>query len=108
MTVLGAAGSGKSRLIRELVGAIASEATILLGRCLPYGEGITFWPILEMIREAAGIGDDESAAAAREKIAALAHGDEQGAIKARVADLLGLEGQGAGAIQVTASQRELC
>jgi class 3 adenylate cyclase/tetratricopeptide (TPR) repeat protein len=101
VTVLGAAGSGKSRLIRELVGAIASEATILRGRCLPYGEGITFWPILEMIREAAGIGDDESAAGAREKIAALAHGDEQGAIKARVADLLGLEGQGAGAIQET-------
>ena len=101
VTVLGVAGSGKSRLIRELVGSIASEATVLRGRCLPYGEGITFWPILEMIREAAGIGDDESAVAAREKIAALTHGDEQEAINARVADLLGLEGQGAGAIQET-------
>jgi class 3 adenylate cyclase/tetratricopeptide (TPR) repeat protein len=101
VTVLGAAGAGKSRLVRELVASIAPEATVLRGRCLPYGEGITFWPILEMIREAAGIGDDESAAGAREKIRALANGQEQETIIARVADLLGLEGQGAGAIQET-------
>jgi class 3 adenylate cyclase len=102
VTVLGAAGAGKSRLVRELVAAVETEATVLRGRCLPYGEGITFWPIVEMIRDAAGIGDDESAAAARDKIAALVDGQEdQEAVGPRLADLLGLEGQAAGAIQET-------
>jgi class 3 adenylate cyclase len=102
VTILGAAGSGKSRLVRELIASVEAEATVVRGRCLPYGEGITFWPILEMIREAAGIGDEDSAAAAREKIAALVSGEEnREAIGARLGDLLGFEGQGAEAIQET-------
>ena len=44
---------------------------MLRGRCLPYGEGITFWPIAEVVKEAAGITEQESAAAARAKIEAL-------------------------------------
>jgi len=49
-TILGAAGIGKSRLVREFLDRADSEATILLGRCLPYGEGITYWPLLEALR----------------------------------------------------------
>ena len=45
-TLLGPAGIGKSRLVRELDGQV--DATLLTGRCLPYGEGITYWPLLEM------------------------------------------------------------
>jgi class 3 adenylate cyclase/tetratricopeptide (TPR) repeat protein len=45
-TVLGSAGIGKSRLLREFLGRV--DATVLTGRCLPYGEGITYWPLVEM------------------------------------------------------------
>jgi class 3 adenylate cyclase/tetratricopeptide (TPR) repeat protein len=53
VTVIGEAGIGKSRLSRELVAEVKSEATVLEGRCLPYGEGITYWPLVEMLRDAA-------------------------------------------------------
>jgi class 3 adenylate cyclase/tetratricopeptide (TPR) repeat protein len=45
-TVLGSAGIGKSRLLREFLDQV--DATVLTGRCLPYGEGITYWPLVEM------------------------------------------------------------
>ena len=52
VTILGPAGIGKSRLVRELLErARASGAETLVGRCLPYGEGITFWPIREILPE---------------------------------------------------------
>jgi class 3 adenylate cyclase/tetratricopeptide (TPR) repeat protein len=47
-TVLGAAGAGKSRLVAELL-ADVGPATVLQGRCLPYGEAITFWPLVEAL-----------------------------------------------------------
>src|SRR5204863_512316 len=50
-TIFGTAGTGKSRLAREFTRGIAEEATVLSGRCLSYGEGITFWPIGEMLRQ---------------------------------------------------------
>jgi class 3 adenylate cyclase/tetratricopeptide (TPR) repeat protein len=50
-TLLGPAGIGKSRLSTELFDELADEATILTGRCLPYGDGITFWPLAEVIQE---------------------------------------------------------
>ena len=59
-TVVGDAGVGKSRLIREFAdGRGATSAQVLRGRCLPYGEGITFWPIAEIVRAAAGIADED-------------------------------------------------
>ncbi len=61
VTVLGPPGIGKSRLANELAAMVADEATILSGRCLPYGEGITFWPLVEIFREAGA--EDELAAA---------------------------------------------
>jgi tetratricopeptide (TPR) repeat protein len=48
-TVVGPAGMGKSRLASELCSSLRDEATILTGRCLAYGDGITFWPLVEMI-----------------------------------------------------------
>jgi class 3 adenylate cyclase/tetratricopeptide (TPR) repeat protein len=54
VTVLGAAGIGKSRLANEHLAEIRDEATVLLGRCLPYGEGITYWPLRDIVRDAAG------------------------------------------------------
>ena len=54
LTVVGEAGVGKSRLAQELVGRLVSEATVLTGRCLSYGEGIAFWPLREAVIQAAG------------------------------------------------------
>jgi class 3 adenylate cyclase/tetratricopeptide (TPR) repeat protein len=50
VTVLGAAGLGKTRLAAELIAEIGERATVLEGRCLSYGEGITFWPLQEILR----------------------------------------------------------
>jgi class 3 adenylate cyclase/tetratricopeptide (TPR) repeat protein len=49
VTVIGAAGMGKSRLAAELTATIQNEATTLTGRCLPYGDGITFWPLVNIV-----------------------------------------------------------
>lgn len=49
LTLLGMPGLGKSRLAEELVREVADDAMVLRGRCLHYGEGITFWPIFEAL-----------------------------------------------------------
>ncbi len=49
-TLLGMAGVGKSRLVAELVTRVGDAATVLRGRCLDYGEGITFWPLIEALK----------------------------------------------------------
>jgi class 3 adenylate cyclase len=90
-TVLGAAGVGKTRLIEEFVLALGGSATILRGRCLPYGEGITYWPLLEVVRQAARLGDVETPDEARTKIEALLEGTVDGHdVAEQIARLLGL------------------
>lgn len=54
LTVLGSAGIGKSRLALEFADAAASQARVLTGHCPPYGDGITFWPLREIVEHAAG------------------------------------------------------
>jgi class 3 adenylate cyclase/tetratricopeptide (TPR) repeat protein len=49
VTILGEAGVGKSRLAAELVAGLGEEALALEGRCLPYGKGITYWPLREIV-----------------------------------------------------------
>jgi DNA-binding SARP family transcriptional activator len=58
--VVGAAGIGKSRIAAELRASLAGRATVLSGHCLSYGEGITFWPLAEVVREAAGDSSPEA------------------------------------------------
>ena len=53
VTVFGPAGIGKSRLASEHLAEIRDQATVLVGRCLPYGEGITYWPLRDIVRDAA-------------------------------------------------------
>ena len=52
--VVGEPGIGKSRLAGELVAVVGEEATVLLGRCVSYGEGATYQPLREMIAQAGG------------------------------------------------------
>jgi predicted ATPase/class 3 adenylate cyclase len=75
VTVLGAAGVGKSRLVDELAARIGDAATVLRGRCLPYGEGITYWPLNEVVRDLAGDSGGDSPADVRDAIAAELSGD---------------------------------
>jgi class 3 adenylate cyclase/tetratricopeptide (TPR) repeat protein len=89
VTVLGSAGVGKSRLAEEFIGSV--QATVLRGRCLPYGDGITFWPIVEIVRQAAGIDEAEDPVRARSKLKALCEPDERGElVYERVSQVLGL------------------
>jgi DNA-binding SARP family transcriptional activator/class 3 adenylate cyclase len=82
-TVLGPAGIGKSRLAAEFGALVDDRATVLQGRCLPYGKGITFWPLAEAVRQAAG-------ATTTEAIAALLPDYEEGElIASRVAAAVG-------------------
>jgi class 3 adenylate cyclase len=67
VTIYGEPGVGKSRLARDFVAGL-DTVTVLVGRSLPYGEGITYWPLAEMVKAVAGIADDDSAEAAREKL----------------------------------------
>jgi class 3 adenylate cyclase len=62
VTVVGDAGVGKSRLCVEVLASI--EATVVRGRCLPYGEGITYWPVVEVLKQIGVQPADEAAAAA--------------------------------------------
>jgi class 3 adenylate cyclase/tetratricopeptide (TPR) repeat protein len=48
-TVLGSAGVGKSRLVSEFLGGV--DATVVVGRCLSYGDGITYWPVAEIVKQ---------------------------------------------------------
>ncbi len=62
VTVVGDAGVGKSRLAAEFLAS--TEATVVRGRCLPYGEGITYWPVVEVLKQLDLLPPDEAAAEA--------------------------------------------
>jgi len=51
-TLLGPAGIGKSRLVADFLDRVGNSADVLRGRCLSYGEGITYWPLVEMLMDA--------------------------------------------------------
>ena len=93
VTLLGQAGLGKSRLIEEFVRYVGGHAQVLRGRCLSYGDGITFWPIAEAFRQAAGILPDDTDEAARAKLWSLTGGGHEDAAL-RIWSLMGF-GSGA-------------
>lgn len=90
-TILGAAGVGKSRLVEEFVKDLRGRAEVLRGRCLSYGQGITFWPVAEVVRGAAGVQDfDESEAVERKIVDRLAGDEYAAAIANRLAQVIGV------------------
>ncbi|HEX2025060.1 MAG TPA: adenylate/guanylate cyclase domain-containing protein [Actinomycetota bacterium] len=90
-TVLGPAGVGKSRLSREFVSGLDAGPLVLTGRCLPYGDGITFWPVIELVKQSCAIADDDDRATVAQKIEAAVQGaDADALIAARLGSLLGL------------------
>jgi class 3 adenylate cyclase/tetratricopeptide (TPR) repeat protein len=101
ITILGPAGVGKSRLVRSFATEAEASATVAVGRCLPYGEGITFWPLAQVVDQLAG-GTDEDV------IAALL-GDDQEArwLAARVARAIGSSPGGAQIEEIHVGLRRL-
>jgi class 3 adenylate cyclase/tetratricopeptide (TPR) repeat protein len=90
-TVLGAAGVGKSRLVHAFIEKVSSEARVAHGRCLPYGEGITHWPVREAVKELARLADTNSAQEVQAKLEALLVGEDDAELIAqRVAETVGL------------------
>jgi class 3 adenylate cyclase/tetratricopeptide (TPR) repeat protein len=94
-TVLGPAGIGKTRMVGEFCDSVAKRATVLTGRCLSYGEGIAYWPLAEMVRQATGMSADASAPEGRRRLRELL--DELGVtsaneVVAALSPLVGLGG----------------
>jgi class 3 adenylate cyclase/tetratricopeptide (TPR) repeat protein len=85
VTVIGDAGMGKSRLIHEAIKRHGTNATVLRGRCLPYGDGITFWPLVEMA--SAVVRTDDSPEEALERLRELTKDDD---VATRLAAAIGL------------------
>ncbi len=60
-TVVAEPGVGKSRLLSEFEARAPADARVYRARCLPYGEGITYWPVSEVVKRAAGILQSDEA-----------------------------------------------
>ena len=89
VTVLGAAGIGKTRLAEEFAATI-SDALVLTGRCLSYGQGATYWPLREAVLGAVGLTGEEPAEAAEAAFAAvLCDGPDTANIVSRLLALAG-------------------
>jgi len=71
VTIVGQAGVGKSRLLWEFQSTLltaASQPRLLRGRCLAFGQGVVYWPLIEMIRSECEIGEGDDAALVRSKL----------------------------------------
>ncbi|MDQ3767733.1 MAG: AAA family ATPase, partial [Actinomycetota bacterium] len=99
VTVIGVGGTGKSRLSWEFykyIDGLAEDIMWHRGRCLPYGEGVTYWALAEMVRMRAGIAEGEEQGAALAKLDEtlrehVPEPEERRWAKPRLAHLLGLE-----------------
>src|SRR6266536_3035943 len=71
-TIVGPPGIGKSRLARELIQALGADVHVVVGRCLPYGDGITYAPLADIVRQIGTVeelvAEDEHAAAISARI----------------------------------------
>jgi class 3 adenylate cyclase/tetratricopeptide (TPR) repeat protein len=91
VTVVGAAGIGKSRVTNDFVRTVGATAMVATGRCLSYGEGITFWPLVEVLRDLAGISERDTPDEVRSRIGALVPpGDDAELVRERLAEMMGL------------------
>ena len=95
VTLFGEPGAGKSRLCAELFAHIDERPELITwrqGRCLPYGDGITFWALGEIVKAQAGIFDTDSPDAATDKLdGALPDLEERPFLRARLLPLVGID-----------------
>ena len=96
LTLVGVPGIGKSRLVFELFDIIEAEPDLTYwrsGRCLPYGEGVTFWALAEMVKAHLGILEDDGEEETQRKLGAAV---EDPWIESHLRPLVGLSGGAAG------------
>src|SRR6185312_2117870 len=90
LTIVGPAGIGKSRLAREFAESVRESATVAVGRCLSYGEGLTFWPLREVVTALVGDAERETGHDVQSGLLRLLEdGDEAVVVADRVAGALG-------------------
>jgi class 3 adenylate cyclase len=90
-TVLGAAGAGKSRLVEEFLSRVGASGHVVVGRCLPYGEGITYWPVAQALRAVLEVHDFDEPEEVRSRLdGILTRDDHADAIAARLSEVLGI------------------
>ena len=90
-TLLGAAGVGKSRLVQEFLDGIGGSAQVARGSCLSYGEGITYWPVIEAVKDVAALDEAQSPEQRRRQLVALLERDDEAELVAKqLAELMGL------------------
>jgi DNA-binding SARP family transcriptional activator/tetratricopeptide (TPR) repeat protein len=93
VTILGPAGIGKTRLVEEFLAGLDGGHHASVGRCLPFGRDITMWPVAEIVRDLAGIGEADPARRVRGRIAAVLRGqDDAEFLSEQVGAVLGLPG----------------
>ena len=92
--IVGEPGIGKSRLVLELARSIDERPEMVTwrqGRCLPYGEGVTFWPLSEILKAQAGILDTDDVATVETRLDAfLPQGADRAWLRQRLRPLVGL------------------
>ena len=87
VTLVGVPGIGKSRLLHELASGSGDDSVWLSGRCLPYGDGVTFWALGEIVKAHLGIGESDDVEATERKLAAAA---ADSWVRSRLRPLVGL------------------
>src|SRR5256886_2531692 len=113
VTIVGEPGVGKSRLCAELLGYVEERPGLVRwrqGRCLPYGDGISFWALGEIVKAECGILESDTPAQAATKLArAVAKDDPDRAwLLARLAPLVGAPAEPAGQEESFAAWRRFC
>ena len=107
VTLVGVPGIGKSRLVHELAGIVDSEQELITwrqGRSLPYGDGVTFWALAEIVKAQAGILESDASEQAEEKLgravgAVAADGSEAHWLTRHLYPLAGLAEEASGSAQ---------
>ena len=103
LTLVGVPGIGKSRLVFEFFQSVDRDPTVFVlwrqGRCLPYGDGVTFWALGEMVKAQAGVLESDAAEDVEEKLHRSVRSVVPDDVEARwIADslrpLVGLESHG--------------
>ncbi|MDP9435461.1 MAG: AAA family ATPase [Actinomycetota bacterium] len=96
VSVLGEPGVGKSRALAEFQRLVVGEGRVVTGRCLPYGEALTYAPLAQAFRQAAGATADDPPRVARRKLGELVQSlqplrEDQGELARHLALLTGLD-----------------